>query len=305
MTSGSRRSTRTPRRSVVVAAILVLFAGLVTACTNDESALDTKPITLTVPKQPEIAELVPAQIRQSGVLRVGTNPPYQPNEFKNRDGQIIGYDVDLVDAIAQVLGLRAEYFESAFDKIIPAVQAGTYDMGMSSFTDSKEREQQVDFVTYYSAGIQWAQRTGDSVDPNNACGKRVGVQKTTVEDTDEVPAKSAACEKAGKEPIKKMQFDTQDQAVNALLLGKVDAFSADSPVTAYAIKKTDGQLEATGPVYDAAPYGFPMAKGSSLGPAVQQALQFLIDKGYYKQIAEHWGVEDGMITTARINGAES
>lgn len=275
------------------------------ACTNDESALDVKPISVEVQKQPQIAALLPPSIAQSGVLRVGTNPPYQPNEFKNRDGQIIGYDVDLVNAIAQVLGLRAEYLESDFDKIIPAVQSGTYDMGMSSFTDSKEREKQVDFVTYYNAGITWAQRSGDDVNPDNACGLRVGVQSTTVQDTDEVPAKSAACEAAGKPAIIKMKFDSQDQAVNALLLGQVDAISADSPVTAYAVKKTQGQLEAVGPIYDAAPYGFPMAKGSELAEAIRQAVQYLMDNGYYKTISEHWGVQDGMIDISVINGAQS
>lgn len=276
-----------------------------TGCTNDESALDVQPLTVQVTEQPEIAALVPARIAESGVLRVGTNPPYQPNEFKNRDGQIIGYDVDLMNAVAGVLGLRAKYFESDFDKIIPALQSGTYDIGMSSFTDTAEREEQVDFVTYYSAGVQWAQRTGDTVDPDDACGLRVGVQSTTVEDTDEVPAKSRACEEAGRPAIVKMKFDSQDQAVNALLLGQVDAFSADSPVTAYAIKKTQGQLEAVGPVYDAAPYGFPVPKGSSLAAAVRAAVQFLMDNGDYAQISEHWGVQDGMIQTSVINGAQS
>lgn len=287
--------------AVLVAAGVLAVAG----CTNDESALDVKPISVTVEKQPQIAALVPPKIAQSGVLRVGTNPPYQPNEFKDRDGNVIGYDVDLMKAIGQVLGLRPEFFESDFDKIIPALQSGTYDVGMSSFTDTKEREKQVDFVTYYSAGVQWAQRTGDDVDPDDACGLRVGVQSTTVQDTDEVPAKSAACEAAGKPAIVKMKFDSQDQAVNALLLGQVDAISADSPVTAYAIKKTAGQLEAVGPIYDAAPYGFPVPKGSSLGPALQQAVQYLMDNGYYQQISEHWGVQAGVIDTAVINGAES
>ncbi|NMO05001.1 ABC transporter substrate-binding protein [Gordonia sp. TBRC 11910] len=279
------------------------LAMTLTSCTNDESLLDTKPITVTVAKQPDIAALVPAQIRDSGVLRIGTNPPYQPNEFKNRDGEIIGYDVDLLRALSQVLGLKPIFKESDFDKIIPSIQAGTFDLGMSSFTDTAEREKQVDFVTYFSAGVQWAQRTGDNVDPNNACGLKVGVQATTVEDTDEVPAKSAKCEAQGKPAIIKVKFDSQDEAVNAVLLGKVDAFSADSPVSAYAVKKTDGQLELIGPVYDSAPYGLPLMKGSSLGPAVQQAMQYLMDHGYYRTISEHWGVQAGMITKAEINGA--
>lgn len=287
---------------------LVAIAGVLAAsgCTNDESDLDVQPITVHVEKQPEIAALVPPRIAESGVLRVGTNPPYQPNEFKDPSGTIVGFDIDLMEAIAAVLGLTPQFYESAFDKIIPAIQSGTYDAGISSFTDTAEREEQVDFVTYYRAGIQWVQRGGDDIDPDNACGLRVGVQSTTVEDTDEIPAKSAACVAAGKPPISKQKFDEQDQAVTALLLGKIDAFSADSPVSAYAVKKTakiGEQLELVGPIYDSAPYGIPLPKGSSLGPAMQKAMQFLIDNGYYQTIAVHWGVEAGMIEFSQINGA--
>ena len=68
---------------------------------------------------------------------VGVNIPYSPNEFKGPGGKIIGFDVDVVNAVAKVLGVSAEYREADFAKIIPAVQAGTFDMGMSSFTDTK------------------------------------------------------------------------------------------------------------------------------------------------------------------------
>ena len=72
---------------------------------------------------------------------------------------------------------------------------------MSSFTDTLEREKQVDFVNYYTAGIQWAAPKGKTVDPDNACGLKVAVQATTYEDTHEVPAKSKACTDAGKPAI--------------------------------------------------------------------------------------------------------
>ncbi|RZK58879.1 MAG: ABC transporter substrate-binding protein, partial [Rhodococcus sp. (in: high G+C Gram-positive bacteria)] len=231
--------------------------------------------------------------------------PYSPNEFKDPSGKIVGFDVDLVDAVGKVLGVTPEYTEADFDKIIPSIQAGSYDMGMSSFTDTKEREQSVDFTTYFSAGVQWAQPAGKSVDPTNACGLRVGVQTTTIEDLEEVPAKSAACVAAGKPPIEIVKFDSQDDAASAVALGKVDAMSADSPVTAYAIKQSEGKIEAAGEVFDAAPYGWPVAKGSPLAQTLQQALQHLIDDGTYRTIAENWGVEAGVITTSQINGATS
>ncbi|WP_371382598.1 ABC transporter substrate-binding protein [Rhodococcus sp. GXMU-t2271] len=252
-----------------------------------------------------IADQLPASVAATGELKVGVNVPYAPNEFKDDDGRIVGFAVELVDALGDVLGVRPVFNESDFDRIIPAVQAGTFDMGSSSFTDTKEREQSVDFVTYYSAGVQWAQRVGDDVDPDNACGLRVAVQTTTYEDIDEVPAKSEACVAAGRPPIDKVKYDSQDEATNALILGRVDALSADSPITAYAIARSDGRLETAGPVFDAAPYGFVVAKGSPLGPVLQQAMQHLIDSGVYAQIAQRWGMEEGTIDTAQINAATS
>src|SRR5699024_6274616 len=136
-----------------------------------------------------------------------------------------------------------------------SVTGGKADIGMSSFTDTIERQEQVDFVNYYNAGIQWASAAGNEVDPENACGLKVAVQATTYEDTDEVPAKSEACVAAGKPEIEKVQFDTQDAATNAVALGQVDAMSADSPVTLYAIAQTDGKLQAAGETFDIAPYG--------------------------------------------------
>lgn len=263
------------------------------------------PTDLQLKPVQNIADTLPAEIRDSGKLVVGVNIPYTPNEFKDPSGKIIGFDVDLMNAVAQTLGLTADYRESDFAKIIPSIQGGTYNVGMSSFTDTKEREKTVDFVTYFSAGTQWAQRPGEAVDPNNACGKKVAVQATTIQETDELPAKSKACVNAGKPEIQIMKFDGQDAVTNAVVLGQADAMSADSPVTAYAIKQSNGKLESAGAIFDSAPYGWPVKKGSPLGESMLKALQHLIDTGAYKTIASNWGVESGMIDKPVINGAVS
>lgn len=290
------------RWSLCVAVATVLA---VTGCVDNTDDEDPPVPKVPVTVVPELAAELPASVRSSGRLVVGVNVPYQPNEYRNAKGQIVGFDVDLVEAVAGVLGVRPQFVESSFEKIIPGVQAGTYDMGMSSITDSAEREKQVDFVTYFNAGIQWAQRPGKPIDPENACGKRVAVQSTTVEHTEEVPAKSAACVAAGKPPIDMKAFDEQSGATNALVLGQVDAMSADSPVTAYAVKRTEGRIEPAGPVFESAPYGWAVAKGSPLARPLQQALQHLIDTGVYLQITRNWGVQDGAISTSVINGAVS
>lgn len=265
----------------------------------------TTSVAVEAPKVEEIAATLPEDIRSSGKLIVGVNIPYPPNEFKDADGKIVGFDVDLMKAVASTLGLTADFRESDFAKIIPSIQQGTYNVGMSSFTDTKERQKSVDFVDYFSAGILWAQRPGAPIDPNDACGKKVAVQATTTQDTDELPAKSKKCVDAGKPEIEIVKFDSQDAATNAVILGQVDAMSADSPVTAYAIRQSNGKLEAAGEIFEAAPYGWPVAKGSPLAQSLMKALEHLIATGDYKTIAGNWGVESGMIDKPAINGAAS
>jgi polar amino acid transport system substrate-binding protein len=296
------RQTKFWRIAVVFAATGALT--LSGCASNTESSGPTTSTTAaTAGKVDEIANTVPDKIKSSGKLVVGVNIPYTPNEFKDPSGKIVGFDVDLMNAIASTLGLTPDYRESDFAKIIPSIQGGTYDVGMSSFTDTKEREQSVDFVTYFSAGILWAQRPDNPVDPNNACGKKVAVQATTTEETDELPAKNKACTDAGKPPIQIVPFDGQDAATNAVVLGQTDAMSADSPVTLYAIKQSNGKLVQAGEIADAAPYGWPVQKGSPLAQSLKQALEHLIENGTYKQIATNWGVEQGMIDKPVINGA--
>lgn len=261
-------------------------------------------VDVTVDKAAEA--MLPDSIREAGKIIVGIDPNYAPNEYKNDAGEPIGWAVDLGDAMAAKLGLTMEYKSSGFDKIIPSILGGTYDIGYSSFTDNVEREKSVDFVNYYGAGIQWAQQLGKDVDPDNGCGLTVSVQRTTYEETDELPAKSQACVDAGNEPITIEGYETQDEATNALALGKVDAMSADSPITQYAVSQVSDKIELAGQPFDVAPYGIAVDKGNTeLRDAIQAALQSMIDDGSYNEILKQWGVDVGGLDTITINAAGS
>ena len=291
-----------------VAAVFVAGSALaLSGCSSssDSGAPESPTGTVQAETVEEIANTVPEPIKSSGKLIIGVNIPYAPMEFKDPQGQIVGFDVDLMNAIAATLGLTPEYREADFAKIIPSIQGGTFNVGMSSFTDSKEREEQVDFVTYFSAGTLWAKPAGADITPETACGKRVAVQATTVQETDELPARSRECTDAGQPAIQIVPFDSQDAETNAVVLGQADAMSADSPVTLYAIKQTNGKLEQAGEVFDSAPYGWPVEKGSPLAQSLQQALEHLIENGQYREIAANWGLEEGLIDKPVINGAVS
>lgn len=296
--------TLTSRRSLRAALALTATAALaLTGCTtNTEGPEDSGEPRQEVSLEADeaIAALVPAEIRDKGVLVIGSNPPYAPNEFKNEKGEMVGFDIDVMTAAAQLMGLEAEFRESDFEKIIPAIEGGTMDMGASSFTVNNERLKTVDFVTYFEAGIQWATAAGSGVDPDNACGLSVAVQRTTVSDQEDVPARSKACTDAGQPAIEKMQFDSQDEASTAVALGKVDAMSADSPISAYAVKQSEGKMQLVGDVVDAAPYGWPVRKGSALSAALEAAADKLIETGDFEKIARNWGVEAGLIDDPEI-----
>lgn len=289
------------RKSYSFAAV-VGSALLLTSCvTNTEGGNPEGWEPVEVEAVPEIAAMVPESVAADGKLSVGTNPPFAPFEFKDSTGNLIGVELDLGQALAQVMGLEFDPQEMDFSMILPAVQAGSLDAGMSGFTDTEERRESYDFVNFLYAGIQWAQQPGNDVDPSNPCGLTVAVQRTTVSETDDVRPKSDACVTEGDDPITILSFDTSDNAALAALTGRADAFSADSPVTAWAVERSDGDLELVGDMFDAAPYGIAVNKGSELGPALAAAMQHLIDTGEYARILGQWNIDSGLLDEALIN----
>jgi polar amino acid transport system substrate-binding protein len=247
--------------------------------------------------------LLPQKIKSAGEIQVGVDATYAPNEYKDASGNPIGWDIDLFDAVSATLGVKAVYNVAGFDSILPNITGGKYDAGVSSFTDTVEREKQVSFVNYYSAGILWAAPAGKTVDPDNACGLKVAVETGTTEEQDELPAKSTACTDAGKPAIQILKFDGQDQATNAVVLGQADAMTADSPITEYAIAKSSKKLVPAGKTFEVAPYGIAVGKDSTLDQAIQKAFQAIVDDGTYKKILDKWGVADGGLQSITINAA--
>lgn len=285
------------KKTAIVAVAGALASTALSGCvTNEEPALPEGWSEPNVDKVPEIAAMYEDA---DGVLTVGTNPPFAPFEFKDSDGSIIGLEMDLAHAVAQVLGLKFQPVEQDFSMILPAVQAGQIDLGGSGFTDTDERRENFDFVDILYAGIQWAELSDGpkDVDPSNPCGLTVAVQRTTVSETDDLRPKQEACD--GDLTI--LPYDTSDNAALAVLMGRADALSADSPVSAWAVNRSDGRMSMVGEMFDAAPYGFAVPKDSALGPAVAAALEHLIDTGAYAEILDKWGVTEGLVEHAMIN----
>jgi polar amino acid transport system substrate-binding protein len=252
-----------------------------------------------------LAAKVPAAIKSDGKILIGTDSSYAPNEFLDTDGKtVIGFDVDLFNAVAAKLGLKTEWQSAAFDAIIPGILSGKYEAGVSSFTINDERKQQVNMVSYFNAGTQWGTKTGNptGVQPDDACGKKVAVQTNTVQDTEDLPKRQDQCKSGGKPAITIDRYQRQDQATASVVSGKDEAMLADSPVIAYAVKQTNGQLELLGDIYDAAPYGYVVKKDQTdFAEALAGAVGALVSDGTYKTILDKWGVQAGAITSPAVN----
>jgi len=240
---------------------------------------------------------------KDGVLTVGMDTSYAPAEFLAEDGKTpVGYDVDLSNALAKVLGLKADQQVSKFDLIIPSV-GSKYDVGISSFTITPERMDAVDFVSFYKAGSTWVTKKGNptNVDTADLCGVRVAVQTGTTQE-EEVTQMSEDCTKNGKDAIDILSNALQTDVTTNVTTGKADVFYADSPVAGYAITQTDGQLEALGEDVGVTKQGIVVKKGDKqTAEALQKAMQKLMDSGVYEEILEQWGAQSGAVDKSEVN----
>ncbi|WP_214103019.1 ABC transporter substrate-binding protein [Acrocarpospora catenulata] len=295
-----------PWRAIRACALGLGACGLGLAVVSCGNTGNTGTTAATPSPVPSLAAQVPQAIRDDGKLMIATDASYPPNEYVDpATQQIVGWNVELGTAVAGKLGLRPEFQNAGFDTIIPGLQSGKYEIGISSFTDNKEREKAVDFVTYYSAGTSWASLKDNPkhVTPDNACGKTVGVQQGTVQVQD-VAVRSAACQQAGKPAIQTVVRKQQTEVNADLVAGKTDAMLADSPIVGYVVKQTGGKLAVIGTAYGTAPYGWAIGKNSgTLKDAVLAAVKAIIADGTYQKILDKWGVQQGAITDPVINGA--
>jgi polar amino acid transport system substrate-binding protein len=255
-----------------------------------------------------VAKLVPAAVKSKGTLTVASDASYAPNEFFAPDGHtIIGMDVDLIKALGGLMGVKVNVQNAVFATIIPGMSAGKYDIGISSMTDDKVREKTVDFVDYFSAGESFFTKAsgGTTISSlSDLCGHTVAVEKGTTEQTD-ATTQGTKCKSAGKPGVTVLVFPDQNGANLALSSGRAQLGFADSPVAAYAVKKSNGQFKVIGAPYATAPYGIAIPKGSGLDKPLLAALKVLMKNGQYTKILTTWGVQSGAISSPKVNGATS
>ncbi len=295
---------RPSRRLAAVASVAVL-AFAAAACGSDSDAGSASPGSASAAPSADaaLAAMVPADIASDGKIVVGSDASYAPNEFMDTDGKtVIGMDVEVFTAVAAKLGLKAEFENAPFDSIITGVGSGKYEAGVSSFTITSDREKQANMVSYFNAPTQWVTKKGnpDGIDVAAPCGKKIAVQKATVQVPD-IQKRSADCKASGKPEVTIDQYQGQDEATASVVSGKDQAMLADLPISAYAVQQTNGQLEILGDPYGDGPYGFVTAKAQAkFADAIAAATKAIIDDGTYGSIMKKWGDEKGAITSEQV-----
>jgi polar amino acid transport system substrate-binding protein len=256
-------------------------------------------------KDASIAAKLPKDIAGSGVVKVASGVSFPPMEYFASDNKtVLGFDADLGRALAQVLGVKFEFHNTNFDGIIGGLDAGRYDLSLTSMIDKKSRQGTVDFVDYLHSGVTFMVKQGNPkklTKKLDLCGVKAAVEKSSTGDlaVDDI---SKACKKDGKPAVNKLPFPDQASAVQALQSGRADAVVALDLTLAYNVKQDPQSFEVPAKPFGTLPVGIPIPKKDpQLRDAVQAALKKVISSGVYDQLLAKWNLQDQALKTAPIN----
>ena len=276
------------------------------AASTASAAIPTQDVIAAVTTDPALKAELPAAIRSSGVLSLGSvqavGTAGLPHAGQTSDGRTVGLDIDLRNAVAKVLGVTWKVGYGTFPTIIPGVQNGKYDVGQANFGVTKAREQVVDFATYLDDGQSFLGAKDVSVNSitklTDLCGLTVATSpgstfQQILTDGD------SKCSAAGKQPYKVQYFTDTAPIFLGLANGKVDIYFGPTlglkyDATHISGTKYLGQISTT-------PVGFVTQKKSPIAKALSDAVNKLIANGIYAKIFAKWGVADTGVSTSQVN----
>jgi polar amino acid transport system substrate-binding protein len=302
--------------AAVSAAILLLSACSANSSTTSAPSASATSATSTaaaVSADPALVKLLPAAYKTKG-LTAGSEIPYAPMEFYDSNNKPVGFEIDLLNAIAAKLGTTVTFQKQSFDTLIPSLQAGNHDLAVSSMSDTVERQKALDFVDYFQGGASLIVLKGNPAKVTGLaglCGKTVTTESASWE-VDVLKTASQACTKAGKSAITTLALPSDVEAQNAVRAQNAVAYLSDSQAAAYTAK-----VAGNGSYFDlivdpTAPNGYEsgligvgiLKKNADLTKAIQAAVASLIKDGNYAQLLKNWNLSSFAVTSATINGTK-
>jgi polar amino acid transport system substrate-binding protein len=296
-------------RGMVLVGLVGALVLTVSACAAPEedggATGPTKATAGALSKDDAAAAKLPSDIKSAGKVRVASGVSFPPMEFFDSDNKtVLGFDADLGKAFGQVLGVEFEFHNVNFDGIIGGLEAGRYDLGLTSMIDKKSRQAKVDFVDYLKSGVAIMVLAGNPTgikEPLDLCGRKVAVEKGATGDLT-VDDLIKQCAAEGKPAVDRQAFPDQASAVQAVQSKRADALLALDLTLAYTVKQANGAFEITGEPFQPLPIGVAIPKSKpELRDAVQAALKKVIDSGAYDQLLTKWALEKQALRDAPIN----
>lgn len=293
-------TTARPARLGVAAAVLALL----TACSAAPADAPREPAAPAVDEG--LRALLPAEVREAGVLTVATDASYPPASSFGPDGRtIVGLEPDLMAGMGALLGVRVEFRLADFDTMLDDLGAHRVDLVMSAMTDTAERQAQADFVDYFRAGTAIVVQRGNPHgvhDLAGLCGQAVAVEAGTVQ----VGLLERSQERCDGDPILVQTHATNDDALVELRTGRVAAALTDYPPAVFITtnERTQGAFQLVSDVqYEPGLYGIAVPRDrTGLRDALAGALQQLVDSGAYAEALETWEVASGAVAEVTVNG---
>ncbi|WP_217136137.1 ABC transporter substrate-binding protein [Leucobacter chinensis] len=291
-----------------IAAIAATTLVALTGCSadNDTAKDPAAPAETKTEVVDEIRELLPKRIQDAGVIKVGTEAYYPPYDYFGDDEEtIVGLDPDLLHALGGILGVEFAIENMAFDGLLPALEAGRFDMVSGALGTTEERIAKYDFVTYFSAtqGITTVAENPKGIKgKDNLCGLNVAVLDASYQLS---LLESFNDNECASNPMKIQAFQSDSDALMQLQNGRADAHIAQYPVAVYnATTFGDGKKFAVvnDETFGAQLLGKIFRKDEQeLRDAVQAAMNELIRSGAYGDILEEHGLALGAVETSEIN----
>ena len=291
-----KKRSRRASKGMLFVGMLILLAMLLAACGSNTTTGGGSTPTPNL-ATPTVAP--PSDLITPGTLTVGSDTTYPPQEYiDTATNQATGFDVDLITAIGQRMGLQTKVVTTSFDTIVNSLVAKRFDVVISAMSVTPERQKKVDFVPYFNAGESLLVKIGN---PSNIkstadlCGQKVGVQNGTIEQTD-LQTANTTCKNAGKAAIEITALTNQTDVIQLLASGRVVATYQDSPVTDYFNKQHPGQFAVGGSVVNAGIEGIVVRKDdTAMFNAIQTAFNQLKADGTYNSLIQKWGLTNEAI----------
>ncbi len=286
----------------LVAGVAIAALGAVHPASAQQSNAGADP-ALTQSVQPDLAKLLPPEVAKSKTFTVAVALGSPPDDFHNAKGEIVGWEIDILRAATQSLGVQLELRPTTFDTLIPGLQAKRFDAAVGQMGVTVVREKVVDMIGTLLGNELFAALSDNPIKVaslDDLCGVTVGTTRGSREMVF-ASEHQPKCAAAGKPPINALAFNDGNSAAEALMSKRVDLFWLGSTAVSYFVGESKGRTKVVGHYTDTSYIGIAFPKGSDMAKPMQAAVQHLIDNGTYTKIVTKWGLGSSAIKHVPLN----